>query len=298
MIQLVLTMITAYEKYGSDLNFNKSDIDNFISKYGLLKNLENCNERGFIVLWRNKYITDEKFARYMEINYEDKTFWLIADDFEKLLSENYEFEARVLDGSDDWWQHYDYYDVNVVPHWRDYTEETLKRIIKFCITKGIEINGELMTDENTKFNDGDIYFNNERLVDYINDSDLSDLSDILNSAICEAQDSGYQSEVYDSIKKSFVDKVGEFKLVTIEEKEKLYINLNNLKWNDIEDFLKTDYGEYDFGEETYGNLYYLLKQMDFFDFKKPNYEYLSGSIDNAILNEYTQNSYETSCFRN
>ena len=289
MIQLVLTMITAYEKYGSDLNFNKSDIDNFISKYGLLKNLENCNERGFIVLWRNKYITDEKFARYMEINYEDKTFWLIADDFEKLLSENYEFEARVLDGSDDWWQHYDYYDVNVVPHWRDYTEETLKRIIKFCITKGIEINGELMTDENTKFNDGDIYFNNERLVDYINDSDLSDLSDILNSAICEAQDSGYQSEVYDSIKKSFVDKVGEFKLVTIEEKEKLYINLNNLKWNDIEDFLKTDYGEYDFGEETYGNLYYLLKQMDFFDFKKPNYEYLSGSIDNAILNEYTQN---------
>ena len=60
----------------------------------------------------------------------------------------------------------------------------------------------------------------------------------------------------------------------------------------VENFLKDEYGEYEFYDETYGNLFSILNEMDFFDFKKPNYDYINANITKEILNDETQNRLE------
>jgi hypothetical protein len=287
MLQLLLTMITAYEKYENQLDFTKSDINNFFKKY--IKSDEDleCNERGYMVLFRNKYITNEQFQKYINIRYHDNTFWLEFDSFNDILPSEYEYESSILDGTNDWHPS-DFYEVDIESYWDYYTEKTLENMIEFCVKNELEIDNELMTKNNTKIINNEIYFNDVRLIENIDQ--IEELREILNNAVCEAQDIAYQDEVYDQIKKNFEESIGNFKFVTVKldnkNIEKIHVEINN--WDDIEQFLIDSYGEYDFEDEYYGYLFSILKEMDFFKFRKPNYDYIYGDIDKETLNEYTQ----------
>ena len=110
----------------------------------------------------------------------------------------------------------------------------------------IEIDEELMTKENTILKDGDIYFNDEKLVKFIDYDELEGLRDCLNDAICEAQEDADKGECYRKIRNAFENQIGEFKIKSKSVKnykgeernvEKLYIKFNN-DFSEVEKFLK------------------------------------------------------------
>lgn len=316
MYDLILSMIKANDDYENELGFNKSDIENFMNKYNFKKEIVECNEIGKIILWNKKYITNEEFANYMDVEY-DKTedkFWLVIDSFGDILSKEYETEIGILGQDDDWWHGSDYYENTDIDsyYWHRYTEDTLKDIIEYCIKKGIEIEDEdgeeyeLMTNENTylkpdKNGKQDIYFKYENedeveLSSLLDNDELSDLKDALNYAICDAQETADRDEIYEKIISEFEDSIGFFKREYVKKKdyngvekevEKIYIRLDNIDFGKVEEFLQDEYNEYDFETENYGNLVSILKEMEFFEFRTPDYQYVSGDIDNDILNEYT-----------
>lgn len=284
-LQLALTMLVALENFKyEDLRINKDDVTKIIMQHNLLEK-RMWNERGTIVLWRNDYLTSGEFAKMMEIEYEDNEFWIVAESFEDIIGEC--TEAEILDSNLKWY-HSDYYHVNVSDFWLDYTKETLKAIIDFCIKKGFEINDVLMTSENLKLIDGDIYFNDTKLIDLIDESDLDNLRTSLNSSIIEAQDSADQNYAYKKVKKAFKNNIGDYKWKKIKidgkDKNMLYVKVDI---NKIEQKLIDHYGTYEFIDEDYGNLFYAMKDFDMFKIDV-NLEYLYGDIDNTILNEYTQ----------
>lgn len=297
----VIDIENNYVRHSDALNFDKSDIDNLIQKYDALNNIKgNCNERGWIVFWKNKYINTEELAKLMDIKYENNSFWLVIDDFDDILHKDYEFEINVLSHKSevDWWSYGDWYDNNIdVYYWKDYNEETLKSIIEYCIKEGIEYEDDVMTEENLILKDGDVYFNDTKLVDILDESELRELKDRLNTAICEAQESADRGEVYDNVKNEFENQIGKFYFKNVKspkngkDEEKVFIDLN-IDWNEIDNFLKEEYGDYDFATENYGDLLYILKEMEFFKFDVPNYDYISGTIDKPMLNEFTQNRLE------
>jgi len=296
MIDLILTMLVALEENDeSSLGYSKANIDEFIKKYDIFK--DDCNERANIILWQNKYISDEQFAKLMDIEYKDGKFWMVFNNFEDMLSSNYKFEANLLDGDLDWEpSFYSDYTSNEIQnyYWDEYSEKTLERIIKFCVDNELEIDDEILTYENTILKDEDIYFNDELLSDYLDE--LDELKSQLAISIGEAQDSANQDEYYSKIKNSFINSVGKYERKVVKDKktgentEKIYLDLSNLQFSDIADWLKEGYGDYEFVEETYGNLYYILREMEFFKFEKPDYDYMGqGDIDKVTLNEYTMN---------
>jgi len=310
MINLILTMLDAYNQYGDDLNFTKKDADIFIKKYNALEDINDCNERGYIVLWNNKYLTNEEFAKHLDLKYEDEKFWLVIDSFDDILTDKYKTEISYLDrDADDDREPSEYYDHQIDNYyWHTYTEETLKKIIEYCIDQGIEIendddndddddNYELMTAENTylktdKNNHLDIYFkykngNETKLVKLIDNDEFDDLKTELNIAVGKAQDDADYSEVYDEIKEKFEKGIGTFEYKTVGDSEKIYIKLN-ITFKQVEEWFEENYGEYNFDEGGFGSLSYVLKEMEYFDFKKPYYDHINGSIDDDLLNEFTR----------
>lgn len=307
LTDLILTMIVANTEHDGDLNFNKIDIDKIISQYNILNsnNKQIWNERGWIVLWKNKYITDKEFCEYMDIELEDNSIWIVCDDFGSILNgRKYSTEIKVLDNDDDWWNDTSYYKNDIEDYWNKYDEKTLKEIIDFCIKNEIEIevdnNKELITKENTIVKDGDIYFKDEKLVEFIDDYELEPLRDCLNDAICEAQDDADRSECYEKIRNSFENKIGEFKIKSKivknykgEERnaEKLYIKFSD-DFSKVEEFLKDTYGNYEFLQEDFGSLVHILKEMDYFEFDSIDFNHIYGSIEKSILNEFTRNKLD------
>lgn len=284
MDDLILSMIVGYGKYGDILGFNKSDIDNFINKYNYLENI-NCNERGYILLWKNKYINNEQFGKYMEIEFKDDKIYLVTDDFSDILGKDYDTEISILNGESDSYTG-NIYDNDVSNYWNDYDEDTIKSIYDYCIKNELEIEGEVITKENTKIENGDIFFNDESLSNYIDDEDgLSELKDELNFAICEAQESADIDEIYQKVKNAFIDEVGEYKWIG----DKLYIELDKNIIDEVEEHLVDTYGEFDFDTEDFGFMLPILKDMEKFDFRTPNYDHIYGTIDNDVLNELTIN---------
>ena len=286
MDNLILSMITSYNEYGNDifLGFNKNDIDNFIKKYNYLDNIH-CNERGYIVLWKNKYIDNKKFEKYMDIEFKDNKLYIVCDGFDDIFSNGYDTEIGILTGELDWMS-YDSYDNDIgMYYWSDYNEDTIKDIYAFCIKKGLDIEDEVMTEDNTKIENGDILFNGVSLKKYIDDENgLSELYLELNNAIISAQESADQNEMYDIIRNKFVNEIGNFEW----KDKKLYIEINENIINEAEEFLIDDYGEYDFEKEQYGSLLYILKEMEKFEIRFPDLDNIYATIDEDLLNEYTQ----------
>jgi len=305
-INLICSMMVAHEKFGDELNFTKNDIDKLVKKYDIINKgkKENSqspkwNERASILLWQNGYLSNEIFAESLDIEYEDEHFWIVADSFKDVLPSRYDVEAEILDGVLEY-NPSDYYDNNVDWYWKKYyTEETKQSIMEFCFKKEFEIDDELMTPENTKLKNGEIYFNDKKLVDLINVDDLNELYNSLNLAICEAQDTADQNNIYQTIENNFIKKVGPFKWKNVkvndrvknkvEENEKLYIRVD-VNWSNIIKEL-TYHDEYSFLEEEYGSLFHILKENDYFHFNRIDLDHYTGSgdIDDDILNEYTQN---------
>ena len=299
---LILTMIVSQKEYEGALNFTKIDIDRIIKKYKFndINNID-CNELGWIILLENKYITNEMFAKKMDVEYIDGYFWTIIDDFSYILSEkHYETEISILNGDYDDWQHSSWYDADISYNWDEYTEETLKEIMEFCFRKGIEIEQdeeyELMDKNNTFLKNGKLYFKDQELVELIDDDELSELKSSLNNSICEAQDSADQDAYYEAIKKEFINKIGPFERKTVKgidrktkkeiDVDKIYVRLD-FDMAEVKAFLESDYSKYDFTSENYGSLVHVLREMEFFDIKEPYYpDY--GTIDKEYLNEITR----------
>jgi hypothetical protein len=283
MDNLILTMIVTYEKYGDAIGFNKDDIDNIIKRFNYLKNIR-CNETGYIVLWQNKYIDDDTFANYMDIKFIDDKMCLVVNNFSDVLSKkDYETEIIILNGEDDPWET-EYYDVDIDNYFSDYSDDTLQAIIDYCIKNDLEIEDEAITTENTKIVESTIYFKDKELLDYIDEDSLDDLKNKLNWAVVEAQADADRNEAYEKIKVYFEDKVGAYEW----KDNKLIIKLD-VDIEDVKYFLNEGYGEYEFEQENYGNLKSILNEMEYFDIDTPDYNYIYGTIDNDILNEYTQN---------
>lgn len=291
---LLLQMLEAYDNFGNEIGFSEEELNNFILKYLNVNKLK-CNERGYILLWLNNYISDELFAKYMDIEYEDKKFWMVVSNFCDIIKKD--TACEILNGEYDW--NYDFYneytDTDIETHyWNDYDEETLRDIIKWCVTHEIELDDVLMTEDNTILKDKDIYFNNKLLRKYLKEDDLDELIIILTNSVGEAY---YHSEIdyiYKKLKDEFIDEIGNYKWKTItnsrgKQEDKLYIDLSNYDFNDIGYKLKEQYGEYEFEEESYGSLYHILKEFEYFDnFREPDYRYLSVSMDDEILNNITR----------
>jgi hypothetical protein len=300
MIDLILTMLTAYEEYGTALNFDENDIKNFIKNYSIsFDEIErDINELGWIILWENKLISDKYFCKLMEIEIISGDTYLVINNFNDILSKDYIFEIEILNGEYDY-NPSDYNGYDIGTWWYYYNENTKKEIIKYCIDNGLEIDDELLTDENLIFKNDDIYFNDQKFVNYIDDRDLIDLNNILNDALSEAQDSADADEYYNKIKNAFEKDIGDIehksKKVIKEDKEKtvdlLYIKLN-ISWSEIKSELEGLYNKFEFEDCNYGNLQYILNEIEYFNFKKPYYDYISGSIDKDTLNEYTVNRLE------
>jgi len=266
-VNLVLTMIDTYNNWGDELKFNKSDIDNLIKEHEILSKGK-WNERASIILWKDGYIDNERFAKLMYLEYEDKAFWMSFDSFDDMLGKDYEFEASFLDGDYDW-NYGNFYEVDVESYFYYYTPETLQEIINYCDKKGCEIDDEeetiVMSKDNTKLIDNQIIINGHiKLVDVLDE--LDELKTCLNSAICEAQESADQDEIYTKVDRAFVEKIGEYKRkmhkVKDKEIEKIYIKFDD--FTEVESHLKDTYGDYEFIEETYGDLYGILKDMEYF----------------------------------
>jgi len=301
MEELILTMLVAFDDYGDVLGFKKSDIDSMFETYIKKDNLV-CNERGIIIFWDNGYLTNEEFAKYMDVEYKEKKFWLVVDDFSDILSKDKYFtEIQMLDGNIDTWNDiYSEYSANDITtyHWDDYDEKTLKEIKKFCI-KNEELDDEEFTEDNLEIKNGDIYFKDELLSDRLDE--LDELCRCLAFGVGEAQNLADESEIYNQIISSFEEEIGEYKREMVKEKnykgetkevEKLYVDLSKVDFNEISDNLKNWYGEYDFDTEDYGDLYFLLNERGFFNFRTPDYNYIYGDIDKSVLNECTQNRLE------
>ena len=73
-VQLVVSMIVAHEKYGDAIRFTKEDIDIIIQE-NVDWERANYNELAAIILWRSKYITLEQFAKKMDLEVENGTYY-------------------------------------------------------------------------------------------------------------------------------------------------------------------------------------------------------------------------------
>lgn len=282
MDNLIISMIVAYEQYGDVLGFNKNDIDDLIKKYNYLDNIK-CNEKGYIILWKRKYISDEIFAKGMGFSFENDKIYLICNSFDEILSSKYETEIKILNG-DDFYENSGYYDHDVSDYWSYYNKDTFEAIYNACIKKELKIQDETMTTKNTTFDEKDVYFNGDSLKDYIDDEeDLDELKTELCIAILEAQDSAYETEIYNNVKDAFIDDVGYYKW----KDDKLYIQFDKKIINEIEDFLEEYYDDIDYYDDIFGSFISTLKEMDKFDFHTPDYNYIYADIDNEILNENT-----------
>ena len=310
MIDLILKMIVAFEEFKTELNFTENDIDNIVKKYKLFEgdnSKYDINERAFIILLKKGYITKDQFAKHMDIEFDNDSkedpiydsFHIIVDSFDDVLSDNHDTESKLLDNNFEDSNYGNFYHVDVDQYWSDYTEETLKMIMNYCIDNKLEIEVEdemiVMTPENTTLEKGDIYFKSgeyhTKLYKLINHEEgLEDLRQELNDAICEADTDANISKCYKMSKDKFNDNVGEFEWKTIaigdKTKEKLYIYIHE-SLIDIEKFLIDTYGKYEFNQEDYGNIPGILKDgMEIYDYYPIDFNYVY--IDDKVLNDYTQ----------
>lgn len=285
-LSLALSMLVALEDFSeNDLGFNKDYITKLIKEKNLLE--EDYNERACILLWKNGYLTHEKFAFLMDVEYEDKEFWLVFDDFEDILGECN--ESSILDSDLDF-EPYPYYECDIPYYWKKYTEKTLKNIIDFCVNKGFEIDEELITNDNLKYKNNDIYFNDQKLVELIDEDGLEELKTSLNISIIEAQESADISESFQKVKKAFENEIGRFKWKEMKIKDKviykLLVVIEDL--TTLEKELANNYGNFEFFDSEYGNLKYAMREFDMLKMKEVYLDNIYGTIDNDVLNEYTQ----------
>lgn len=294
---LICLMLEAYKKYGDVLKFDKNDIDHLAKKYNAFEKIT-CNEIGWIILYENGYLSREKFASLLDIEFIDDKWYLVVDDFDDILSDD--TMIKILRGDADVydWQSYDN---DISDWWRNYTEETLTEIINYCDKNGLEVEIDdeivLLSNDNLKLIKGDIYINeDEKLVDYINDDSLEDLKDILNDAICESQALADEVAAYKAVKDEVEDKIGTYEHKDTGKKDKngnsiykYYFDLN-INFKEIKESLIEYYGEFVFDDENYGNLMTILSDNGHFsEAKAPDWNYIYGSIDDETLNEVTQN---------
>ena len=294
IVQLLISMIVAYEEYGDSISYTKEELDNFIDDYELLK--QDWNELGSLVLYDYKYISEQKFADVMDLEVEDGDFWMVFDDFEDVLPNDFEFEAKVLDGRiwEDW-NGSGYYDYDI--DLSDFSEETLKVIVNYCDKNGCEIDTEdgelLLTKDNMIIKNGNIYVGDENLDEHMKDDGMDELKNEIQFGIADAYDGAEVDDVYDVVKSEFEDVYGKYKWKNVKnndkEVEKLWIKMDK-DLTEIRSSLDDYYNcngkvDYSTDNEAFGNMFIVLQELEFFEMRKPNYDYLNSYPETKTIDE-------------
>lgn len=303
MTNLVLNILYQYLEHGDKIRFTKNEIDKLIKDNDVVKN--NDNELGNILLWENGYLSSENLAKSLKLEYEDKNFYLIIDDFSDILNEkDYSYEIDILNNE----YEYDYScDYKPDIDWSNFTTQTISAIIDYLIEKKVEIdtfdNSIVITEDNSK-PDGDIKIDDEwiSIEELIDEDGLEELKSILENAICEAQHHADIDKIETQLINSFESNIGVYQRVDRKRKywdkesgsqkekdvEVIRIKLD-IDWDDIKTFLKETYewrGTIDFEEEKYGDYLEIMNEFsDGFEIDTPDYNYVYGTIDNDYLNE-------------
>lgn len=296
IVQLLISMVVAYEKYGDSIGYTKEELDKFIQKYDLFK--LNWNELGSLVLLEHKYISKEKFAEVMELKVdEDGEFWMEFNDFEDALPSDFDFEASVLDGRL-WenWIHSEYYDYDFSLN--DFTEDTLNAIIDYCDRNGCEIetdNGEiLLTKDNMKVEKGSIYVGDENLDEHMKDDGMEELVREIQCGISDAHEDAELDDIYTSVKNNFEKGFGSYKFVSIKNSKGKGVDMLWVKVEaDLSEVMVALEDSYTYnGETTYstaqhdfGNMYHVLHEFNFIEMKKPYYDNSYSSPSRQLTNE-------------
>lgn len=299
IVQLLISMIVAYEEYGDSIGYTKEELDKFIQQYELFK--LNWNELGALVLYDYKYISKEKFAEVMELEVDDDGFWMEFNDFEDALPSDFEFEAKVLDGRmwEDWTP-FDYYEYDF--DLGDFTEETLKAVIDFCDRNGCEIETDddeiLLTKDNMRIEKGTIYVGNENLNEHMDDDGMDELKREIQYGISDAHESAEADEIYTSVKDNFEEGVGSYKFVSIKNSKGKSVDMLWVKveadLSEVMSDLKDAYtynGEttYSTAQHDFGNMYHVLHEFDFIEMKKPYYDNSYSSPSRELTDECVRN---------
>ena len=282
IVQLLMTMIVTYDNYGDSIGYTKEELDNLVKKWDLTN--QDFNELSSIILYEEGYITKDEFAKSLDVEIgDDGDFWMVFNDFESVLGSDFTFEAKVLSGRiwEDWNpSSYTDYDFSL----SDFSEKTLKAIIEYCTDNGCEIDTDdelLLTKDNMRIENGSIYVNDENLDEHMEDDGMSELKNNIQIGIADAHESAEASEIYDQCKRNFKDGIGEFKMVDRKngKGEDLWVRVE-ADLSEIKSSLEEGYmysGVVDYVEESYGEIYYVLKEYDYLDMDKPNYDYLYSS---------------------
>jgi len=300
IVQLLISMIVAYEEYGDSIGYTKEELDKFIQQYELFK--LNWNELGALVLYDYKYISKEKFAEVMELEVdEDGEFWMEFNDFEDALPSDFSFEASVLDGRI--WEEYqgsDYYDYDY--YLSDFTEETLKVIIDYCDNHVCSIDGDddeiVLTKDNMRIHKGTIYVGDESLDEHMEDDGMEELKREIQFGVAEAHDSAEADDIYTSVKDNFEEGVGSYKFVSIKNSKGKNVEM---LWVKVEAYLSevmsdlkdayTYNGEttYSTAQHDFGNMYQVLHEFDFIEMKKQYYDNSYSSPSRELTDECVRN---------
>lgn len=295
IVQLLISMIVAYEEYGDSVGYTKEELNKFIEQYELYK--LNWNELGAIVLYEYKYITKEQFAKSMDLDVDEKgDFWMVFDDFDDVLPKGYDFEATVLDGRiwEDWnpsdYTDYDF-DLN------DFTEGTLKAIMDYCVRHDCSIESEdddiILTKDNMRIENDSIYVDDENLDEHMGDDGMEELKHTIQIGIADAHDAAEADAIYDACKSNFEEGIGSYKWVTEKKGEKnvemLWVKVE-ADLSDVESELKDAYTwngktTYSTEQHDFGNMYHVLNEFDFIQMTKPNYDYLYSYPERKHIDE-------------
>ncbi len=295
IVQLLISMLVKYKQYGDSIGYTKEELDNFIEKYELVK-LE-CNELGALILYDYKYITKEKFAEVMYLEF-DGDFWMAFSDFEEALPSDCEFEAKVLDGRiwEDW-NASDYYNYDV--NFSDYSDKTLEQIIGYCDEHGCSIDVDekeiLLTKDNMRIENGNIYVGDEDLDEHTSDDGVDELIRTIQFGISDAHDSAEVDAVYIAVKDNFEDGMGEYKRVPKKNKDDEYYVYVKVE-ADLTEVMVALEDAYTYGGVTtysteqydFGGMSQVLHELDFIKMDKPNYNYLSSYPKNDDIDDYVR----------
>lgn len=300
-----------YDRFSKDSKFTKEEIINIAKQYDIVEQ-KSYSVLGAIILYEWKLIDENVLADRLDLKYEEGKYWLYIDSFDEILDKHkYKNEINILDQDND---RYDsnWYDIDI--NWSMISTDTLSDIKKYIIDN---IGSAEIEDEDIVFDEENIKIENDKLYLILNDDNIeiddsfmtdyvefADLYRDLQWSFIDAQQVADEDEMEQKIINSFEDEIGFF---TREMKEKQYYDskLNKMVNKDVE-FIKIRLDKFDIkflkdelinytinkymiqGEtDTYmGDRFKEIgRELDLFEFRTPDYNYIYGSIDKEYLND-------------
>lgn len=320
MINIILNLLFQYDKLGDKLGFSKDEIDKLIKEHVLDDNgTTSCNAFGSMLLEKHGYVTKKDVSDKFNLQYEKENensdkmslYWYFNSFDEILKEDNYKTEIIYLDSLA--WEQFDYYSsgswAELNDFYDDINEENLKDILKYLIKNKCDIFVDDSVDEyilvektNSKVEDGKIYLKDSKNIwfkisesELENSDDCEELVSRLNSTYEACKSDADIIEAEKQVIDSFESEIGHYERKYDEKTKKEYIRLrcDFINWDQLWEFYidesKHEYGSglYEFDDEstyTGDDLESIGHELDWFEFRTPDYNYIYGDIKNTDLN--------------